>query len=100
MISTQLEKQMDKTNVSINKNVYNAINAGKNQYYITTTDNSPTLTPENQLIANHITSQKPLGTIREQNPDKSLLVAQQILVNLQKQIEDVTIYSKAIKKKK
>ena len=55
MILTQLEKQMDKMNVSIDKAVFNAINAGQNQHCTTPMDNSPTLTPENQLIANNIT---------------------------------------------
>ena len=52
MISTQLEKQMKKMNVSIDNAVSNALNAGHNQQYSTPTDNSPTLTPENQPIAN------------------------------------------------
>ena len=79
MISTQLEKQIEKMNISIDKTVSNALNAGHNQQYNTPTDNSPTLTPENQLIANQITPQKPMGTIREQNPGNSLLTAQQKL---------------------
>ena len=91
---------MEKMNVSIEKAVSNAINAGQNQHYITPTDNYPELTPENQLIAKNITPQKLLGTIREQNPGNSLLRAQQKLDNLQKQIEDGTIYSKSIEKNK
>ena len=55
MILTQLEKEMEKINISIVKAVSNAINAGQNQHYITPTDNYPELTPENQLIANNIT---------------------------------------------
>ena len=66
-------------NVNIDKAVSNALNAEHNQRYSTPTDNSPTLTPENQLIANQITQQKPLGTIREKNPGNSLLTAQQKL---------------------
>ena len=100
MISTQLEKQMEKMNVRMDKIVSNAPNAGHNQQYSTPTDDLPTLTPENQLIANQITPQKPLGTIREKNPGNSLLTAQQKLDNLPKQIEDGTIYSKAIEKNK
>ena len=84
----------------MDKAVSNALNDRHNQQYSTPTDNSPTLTPENQIIANQITPQKPMGTIREQNPGNSLLTAQQKLDNLQKQIEDGTIYSKAIEKKK
>ena len=83
MISTQLKNQMDKINVSIDKVVSNALNAGMNQHYITPTDNSSPLTPENQLITNQITPQKPLGTIRVQNYGNSLLTAQQKLDNLQ-----------------
>ena len=91
---------MEKMNVNIDKAISNAINAGQNQHYITPTDNSPTLTLETQLISNQITPQKPLGTIREQNLGNSLFTAQQKLDNLQKQIEDGTIYSKSIEKNK
>ena len=55
MILTQLEKQMDKMNVSIDKAVFNAINSGQNQHCTTPTDDSPTLTPANQLINNNVT---------------------------------------------
>ena len=60
----------------------------------------PPLSPANQLVANNITPQKPLDTIRKKNPGKVLLTAQQKLDNLQMQIEDGTIYSKTIEKTK
>ena len=91
---------MEKVNVSIDKAVSNVLNAGQNQHYITPTNNSPTLAPKNQLIANQITPHKPLGTTSEQNPGNSLLTAQQKVDNFQKQIEDEKIYSKATEKKK
>ena len=54
---TQLERQMEKMNVSIDKAVSNELNAGQNQHYITPTDNLLTLTQENQKLANQITTE-------------------------------------------
>ena len=60
-------------------------------------------TVDNRLIVNDITpfkSSEPTRTYNNSNNGKFLLTAQQKLDNLQQQIEDGTIYSSAIEKKK
>lgn len=99
---------MQKINISIDKVVSIVIHENQNQHYISPADispipSSPQLNPnDNQFITNNITPFKPPESTETNNNSTLglvLLTKEQKIANMQQQIEDRAIYTKAIDKR-